>query len=269
MRIIDIYREDTASDTGFRLIEGGFIQAGENTLSRTLNAKTFTMADGSLMMYPAAKDRIQMPIGLECSGNQAALLENAVHYGKLFFAGIHAGTSKSPSQTDKNYPSATKKAFAGYVTGTFRENQISSDLFSIEIPCQFDFDETAAVPVIMTGFGNDSGLKIGDNIQKFSDFAFLKDGFFHRKQIIFTSNAKINLAFPVILSISTEGIRASVSRNNTQVQSWTDLTQDSVCEINLDLQTGINHFQIIIEGVNALYYAHRPMKLQFSVYKFP
>ena len=268
MRIIDVYREDSNSVTGFRLIGTDYIQTGEILVSRSSNAKVFTMSDGSLMMYPVEKDKIQTTLQLECGRSQAALLENAMHYGKLLFAGMSAGTALTATPTGKNYAGARKNALAGYLTGNFRTKQVSSGMFAMEIVLQLENTGSAGylIPVIMTGFGTQEGLKIQESIQNFSDFIYRKDGIFHRKQVIFTSDAQISIAFPVILSIDAGNISGKIMHNSIVCQSWSSLAQGDYCETVQQLQKGMNLFEITLFTNE---YTCKPLNLQFHVYKFP
>lgn len=264
MRIIDIFYEDKNSDTGFRLVSTDYIQTGEAAFSRSSNGKTFTMADGSLLMYPVRHDKIQMTLQLECTRNKAVSLENAMYRGKLLFAGISTGTVQTATPTDKNYLNKPKHALAGYLTRDFRSKQISADLFALEIGMQLE-DTQYLIPVILTGFGSQEGLKIQDTVQNFSDFVYQKDGVFHRKQVIFTSDSRISIAFPVIISIDAGTISAYLKRDSKILKSWSQMTQGAYCETVQELQSGMNLFQI---GISAPYTC-KPFFLQFRVYKFP
>lgn len=144
MRIIDIYREDSGS--GLRLVAGDLIQTGENTVVQSRNAKVHIMADGSLSMYPSDKDKNQITISLECSRSQADAVADAGHCGKLYFAGLHAGTKVSPTRTDRNYAESAKTAFACYLTGNTRIQQIAGDLYAVDLTVQIDFSETQIIP---------------------------------------------------------------------------------------------------------------------------
>ena len=120
MRIVNIY------DASGSLISSGYIQINDASVSRNLNSKIFTMADGSITMYTAASDKNQMTLSLECNEAQANAFENAAHMGKFLFSGMRAGSDTCDDQT----------AFVGYITGACKIRRIAPDLYALDIPLQ-------------------------------------------------------------------------------------------------------------------------------------
>lgn len=265
MRYIDVYREyDSAS--GFLLVTQDCIQTDKADISRRPNAKSFTMADGSLCLYPSAMDSAEMTLLLECSGNQANALASAVRFGRLYFAGMRAGGRTSRTPTDANYFSQTYyDAFVGYLTENttvqIREIEAAADLFSVQIPLKLLLDDYGrpqlrTVPVLKI-----SSLSLLGMAENFSGYAY-RNGIFHRKNIIFTNESEAGIAFSYSGSVS--GLKAAVFKKQQTFLNW-DVSGGDYSGI-LPLTVGENNFTLQLYTANS-YYKHA--YFQFVIYRNP
>lgn len=132
MRLIDIYKE-TAD--GVKLVTAGCIQTGSTDLTKTVQSKFYTMADGTACCYPVSTAKSSMTLELECTQMQAAAIEHAASLGSLLFAGLRFGT---------NYGAAAVQPFpTGYrafLTGNVQiaEKFALTGIYSVTLPLLLD-----------------------------------------------------------------------------------------------------------------------------------
>ena len=88
MRYIDIYKE---TDSGVEYVTGGCGQLGEPVIQRTPIVSSYTLADGTPVIYPAAKDTASMTVELDCTRAEAAAIETLIHGAHIILAGLKAG----------------------------------------------------------------------------------------------------------------------------------------------------------------------------------
>lgn len=131
MRLIDIYKE-TAD--GVKLVTAGCIQTGSTDLTKTVQSKFYTMADGTACCYPVSTAKSSMTLELECTKIQAASIEHAASLGSLLFAGLRFGT---------NYGAAAQPFPTGYrafLTGNVQiaEKFALTGIYSVTLPLLLD-----------------------------------------------------------------------------------------------------------------------------------
>lgn len=99
-RFVDIYRPDPSY--GLTPVATGLQQIGLPSVQCVPTAKLYTMADGTLCVYPSAAQE-KMTIDLECTQSSArAIQQSAVTYGALVFAGAHRCTG-APAKAIATY----------------------------------------------------------------------------------------------------------------------------------------------------------------------
>ena len=262
MRYIDVYRTYSSSP-GVYLIAQDCIQTGSADIVRKPNAKSFIMADGSFCVYTADNDAVEMTLSLECTELQARAVAGGIRQGFLYFAGMRAGTYTTPTPSDSDYFSARKTAFTGYLTenASVRIQQISSDLFSMQIPLKLKVSSGnifySDIPVIQI-----AGLSIlGTEENLSSGYVYQKDSF-RRKRIIFTDADTAAFHFSYTNGIS--GVSATVIKNGNNILNWNTVSEENTGE--LPLSVGKNEFIFRVDPPNS---AYKRLIFRFTVYRQP
>ncbi len=262
MRYIDIYKADVESGSGYALVTQDCIQTTSADLVRKPNAKTFTMADGSLCIYTAENDSAETVLNLEVTETQAQIISDHTRQGHLYFSGMRAGADALPTPTDPNYFSVQKKLFEGCLTEntSVRIQQIYPDLFSLQIPLKMAVSDGSlkkiAFPVIQI-----DTLSLSGNTEDFSDYTY-KNGSFCRKNVIFTSESEMQIGFAYSGTIA--GLKAAVFKNQQNFLNWDSVEAEN--SGTLPLSAGSNHFLFQIYTENS---AYKSLSFQFLIYRQP
>ncbi len=135
MRLIDIYKE-TAD--GVKLVTAGCIQTGSTDLTKTVQSKFYTMADGTACCYPVQTAKSSMTLELECTQTQAAAIEHAASLGSLLFAGLRFGTNYGTSYGADQQPFPT--GYRAFLTGNVQiaEKFALTGIYSVTLPLLLD-----------------------------------------------------------------------------------------------------------------------------------
>ena len=138
---------------GVAFVTGGCIQVGEPGIQRTPIVRSFTLADGSPVVYPAQKDTAAVTLSLECTQAQAAEIEKLVHGAQIILTGIKAGALLGAGlQTADDYPA--QSGCTAIITGAVdvTEKFARSGIYSVELPLQILVGNTGeAEPVTVPG----------------------------------------------------------------------------------------------------------------------
>lgn len=280
MRIIDVYRKNSASDSGFSLVAQDLIQVGSADVSRKMNGKSFTMADGSLTFYRAENDAVQMSLEFECTAEQAKNLSEAVRYGQLFFAGMRAGVHTSKTPTDAVYLEwgiEEMNAFSCYLTEntTVNVQEISakSDIYTVRIsPLRIEISEGVPelyeIPAIrLYDFLLDGNR---EQVTPSRNYTY-KNGIFYRNQVIFTDSENFSVSFKADAEPKENAeiqpvLKAVIQKNGSEVLNWDSVLSAEFSTGELALSDGDNTFDLILFTENKYY---KRLCFRFSVWKQP
>ena len=221
MRYVDIYREDTASDSGFALVAQDCIQIENANVTRKSTAKSFTMADGSLCLYPAENDSAEFTLYLECSGSQVSAISAAVRLGELYFAGMRVGSTASLSPADSGYlHNSTFSAFTGYLPENssiqVKEIEAAADLYTVQIPMKLRLNSSGQYLLNSILFIRASGFSILGAEESFSAYRYRK-GSFCRSAVLFTSESSMPFSFALEAEILAMGVSAKLEKGANTV----------------------------------------------------
>lgn len=261
MRIIDIYYLDNQNPV---FLTGDCIQTDKADVSRKSNAKSYTMSDGSLVVYPVENDSAEFTLCLECTANQADAIARAVRRGQLLFSGMRVGGHTSFSPTDSGYLSqAVIPVLVGLLPETsnvkIREIEACANLYSVQIPMNLKITNgnylTQNIPVIKI-----DSLSLFGNAENFSGYSYQKSGYFCKNQVIHTNSA--SMAFCFSYSGAVPNLSASLSNSGQNVQSWNPVGTENSC--SAALAVGLNQFTLQLTAIN-----YKTLKIRFSVWRNP
>jgi len=262
LRIVDIYYLDANQNPVF--LTGDCIQTDNTDVSRKSNAKSYTMADGSLMLYPAQNDSAEFTLCLECKSVQVEAISSAVRQGQLLFAGMHVGGKKSDTPTDRNYlETAIHPAFIGLLPENsnvkIKEIEACVDLFSVQIPMNLVLSAGNYRMQNLTVIKIDS-LEFFENSENFSSYAYQKSGYFCRNQMLHTNSDTLPMSFTY--SGNVPNLSASLKKSGVTVQSWNPVETENSCSAALDV--GLNQFTLLLSAP-----AYKSLGFRFSVWRNP
>ena len=271
LRYVDIYRAD--ADSGFALVAQDCIQIEKTDVSRKSNAKSFTMADGSLCLYPSVNDSAEFTLYLECSGSQVSEISAAVRFGELYFAGMRVGSTASATPTDKNYLNRdgyTFDVFTGYIPENYniqvKEIEAAADLYTVQIPMKLQLNSSGhyhlTENVNNTPIVGITGFKIFGADESFLAYTYRK-GAFCRDAVLFTSGASMPFSFSMWDRIYGTDASAKLEINGNIVCSWNEMTAEN--QGTVTLENGRNDFTFSIQKGTA----YKKFILKFTVWKNP
>lgn len=269
MRYIDIYRKTSGH---FQLVAHDCIQTDNADVTRKAVLKSFTMADGSTMLYTSGNDSAEMSLCLECNESQIQAISEALHTGELYFTGMRAGGHFLPSPADNGYfPKYLSEDVPAYV-GVLTENSsvriletaAHADLFGLQIPLKLETSGGKLIEehIPTAGLLPTGGISIGGTEIDYSDYRYHK-GAFIRKSLIFTEKSSF------FVSVSNY-------RKNCHIQlkkgifpcPWDTSQGDYRAEIELDY--GPNLFTLLFSrDITTTEFSEnlKPVRFQFSVYR--
>ncbi|MBR1528749.1 MAG: hypothetical protein IJ642_05560 [Oscillospiraceae bacterium] len=262
MRIVDIYYLDANQNPVF--LTGDCIQTDHADVSRKSNAKSYTMADGSLTLYPAQNDSAEFTLYLECKSAQAEAISSAVRHGQLLFAGMRTAGKTSDTPTDHHYlETAVHPAFIGLLPETssikIKEIEACADLFGVQIPMNLVLSAgnyyMQNLPVIKI-----DSLSLAGNAENFSGYTYQKSGWFCRNQILHTNSDLLSVSFAY--SGSVPNLSASLKKSGVTVQNWNSVETENSCSASLDV--GLNQFALLLSAP-----AYKPLGFRFSIWRNP
>lgn len=263
MRYIDIYKQ---AGNDFVLVAQDCIQTESADLTRKAVLKSFSMADGSTVLYTSGNDSAEMTLSLECNQAQIQAISEALHVGELYFAGMRAGAHALPTPTENGYfPQYLENSVPAYI-GILTENSsvkiletaAHADLFALQIPLKLEtsggqFRTELIDSCYMEGFS------IAGTVQNFQNYRYHK-GDFIRKSVIFTNRSQIIVGqwgrragcFYTLLDEDDNVITGS--------ESWT--YDDGYYTPPVNLNFGLNTLILQITSGEL-----KPVRFQFSVYR--
>lgn len=262
MRIVDIYYIDANQNPVF--LTGDCIQTDTTDVSRKSNAKSYTMSDGSLCIYPVENDSAEFTLCLECKSVQVEAISSAVRQGQLLFAGMHVGGKKSDTPTDRNYlETAVHPAFVGLFPENssikIREIEACADMFSVQISMNLLLAagnyQMQNLPVIHL-----DSIAFFENLENFSGYSYQKSGYFCKNQVLRTNSNTLPMSFTY--SGNVPNLSASLKKSGVTVQSWNPVEAENSCSVSLDV--GLNQFTLLLNAP-----AYKSLGFRFSVWKNP
>ena len=277
MRYVDIYREDTASGSGFALVVQDCIQIENANVTRKSTAKSFTMADGTLCLYPSEKDSAEFTLSLECSGSQASKISAAVRLGELYFAGMRVGSTASLSPADSSYlHNSTFSAFTGHFPENssiqVKEIEAAADLYSVQIPMKLQLSSSGKYLLTSVPFIRADSISVLGAEENFNAYRYRK-GAFCRSAVLFTSQASVSFSFNMAQSVLDNfDIFAKLGKEAVTVQLWSNtgtegyesmIAGNNSCTASLS--DGRNDFVFRIWAQQF----HKDFVLKFTVWKNP
>ena len=267
MRYVDIYREDTASDSGFALVVQDCIQIENANVTRKSTAKSFTMADGTLCLYPSEKDSAEFTLSLECSGSQASKISAAVRLGELYFAGMRVGSTASLSPADSSYlHNSTFSAFTGHFPENssiqVKEIEAAADLYSVQIPMKLQLSSSGEYLLTSVPFIRADSISVLGAEESFSAYRYRK-GAFCRSIVLFTSESQMPFSFAMETDVLTRGVSAKLEKGTNTVYLWENPAAENTCTVSLS--DGRNDFAFRIWTQQF----HKAFVLKFTVWKNP
>ena len=224
MRLIDIYKQ--VGDT-VRYVTGGCIQTGEPSISRAPIVRSYTMADGSPVVYPAARDTVTATVEMECTASEAAAIERLVSGAHIIFAGLKLGALLGYDAQDQgNFPPTSP--IPCIITGAVEvgEKFAKSGIYFASIPVQLivgvsGYPDTSGLtlPVIYTdsiSLNGETDFFSGYQIEKRTWLAS-RPVFFSRSSVYFTALDSISVGYacaetsaaPVSVTLYKNGIAAA------------------------------------------------------------
>jgi len=265
LRYVDIYRAD--ADSGFALVAQDCIQIEKTDVSRKSNAKTFTMADGSICLYPSEKDSAEFTLYLECSGSQVSAISAAVRLGELYFAGMRVGSTASATSTDKNYLSRSIfDAFTGYLPENYniqvKEIEAAADLYTVQIPMKLRLNSSGQYLLNSMPFIRTNGFSILGAAESFSAYRYRK-GAFCRSAVLFTSESSMPFSFAMEAEILALGVSAKLEKGTNTFSLWENPDFENFN--TAALSDGRNDFTFRIWTEQH----HKQFVLKFTVWKNP
>ena len=202
MRLIDIYKETPG---GTVLVTAGCIQTGTTDLSKAVQSKFYTMADGTVSCYPVQTAKSEMTLELECTRTQAAAIEAAAALGSLLFAGLRFGTNYS---TDPVQPFQT--GYRAYLSGSVQiaEKYALSGIYSVKLPLILDAsadtyrrEQVAAILPTALSVGGEAASIEYEHLRgyqmKLQKYGASPEPAFVRNSVVFTGGSTIALAVTV------------------------------------------------------------------------
>lgn len=193
MRFVDIYTDGGASCSAdsMTLIAADCKQIGTPVMTRTPNAKRFTMASGDPLAYPSELDAATCTIELECGYEQAEALYKAVRNTRLCIAGAHFGVAEK-----QQLPvlSGTPVLVTGGVA--ICEKFSGTGIYSVKLPVQIELDQYGApdlhtVPAVGLALTDGEPMITinGTAEQLRKAYAYNRNGYFLRKQPIIAASS--------------------------------------------------------------------------------
>jgi len=113
-------------------IDAGFLQVGEATARKNLTTQQYTMADGSVCVYPAQNPVTRMTLELECTERQAHHLEEALCHVPLLLTGVKYG-AEDADQTIV-YPAGIGRLYTLDGEAEIGEKYAGSGIYSVKLP---------------------------------------------------------------------------------------------------------------------------------------
>ena len=261
MRLIDIYKQTAG---GIVYVTGGCIQTGEPFLQRAPVVKTYTMADGSPLVYPSAKDTCTATVELECTRTQAAAIEQLVSGTHIIFAGLKLGALLGYDAQDQgNFPPTSP--IPCIITGAVEvgEKFAKSGIYFANIPVQLivgvsGYPDTSGLtlPVIRSSVTLDgaadglNGYRIGKR-----KWGAVQEVFFQRKQIYVTGADSLTIGYSCE-ELTGAAVSVTLWQNGTAAADSTE-TQDA---FTVGPDPGTN--DLVLEFLGA---ASRPLYIGLTV----
>ena len=258
MRYIDLYKQ-TAGGAVF--ITGGCIQTGEPAVQRAPIVKSYTMADGTPLVYPSAKDTCTASIELECTMQEAAAIEPVVRRAQIILAGIKAGSLLGDTQlraSDLPLQTGVPCIITGAVD--ICEKYAKSGIYGVTLPLQIEVADTGlpqSVPVPVVRVPMLTLDSVSEGLGRYTAQKLLWGGkrvLFLVRKPYFTKQDSLTLGV-----VATGEPAECYLYVNGEIL---DETPDTVHTFTVPLHVGNN--EIVLEWIGA---DCRPMRIRLDVYR--
>lgn len=129
LRAYEIVTEETV-----RFIDAGYLQVGDATERKQITMQQYTMADGTICVYPAQKAVARMTLELECTELQAHHLEEALCHMPLLLTGVKHGAADAGFYDYYIYPSGIGRLYILDGEAEIGEKYAGSGIYSVRLP---------------------------------------------------------------------------------------------------------------------------------------
>lgn len=274
MRFVDVYQRGTS---GTIFVCAGCIQLGEPMVQRSPIVHSFTLADGSPVVYPAPKDTATMTVELECTKYQAMQLERLVHGAQVILTGLKFGALQANEQAGGTYPEAF--GYDCLITGAVEigERYAGSGIYSVTLPVQFAVSTSGAAEIVdvptvrvksLTLGGTEDTVRLGERYvyqPRDASFGNVTAGIFVRQGIWFTQEDTLTFSYEKRDADAEKDIRARVWLNGKLEKDC--LLPDEQMELPLlpgENQLGLHCLAYDDDGVMI---NGRPLSLRLCIYR--
>ena len=266
MRLIDIYKETSG---GTVMVTAGCIQTGATDLSKAVQSKFYTMADGTVSCYPVQTAKSEMTLELECTRTQAAAIEAAAALGSLLFAGLRFGTNYS---SDPVQPFQT--GYRAFLSGSVQiaEKYALSGIYSVKIPLLLDASGTtyrteqvaALMPTALSVAGTAETISY-EHLRGYDLKLVGGVPVFVRRAVVFTGGSTIEAAVTVKrqdYAAGTRTLSGTVITISGTAETVTVDGNSAAASETLSLEQGENLIDILVTLTGC-----RPLVLRIPVYR--
>ena len=187
-------------------IDAGFLQVGEAKARKNLTMQQYTMADGSVCVYPAQNPVTRMTLELECTELQAHHLEEALCHVPLLLTGVKYGAADADLYNYYIYPPGTGRLYTLDGEAEIGEKYAGSGIYSVKLPLIVNTNEDdikgldglgirlyydgAETPEESSAFSYVPRARVQDTGRSIAP-----SGLFVRKNVYFTASDTFTLSF--------------------------------------------------------------------------